>query len=93
MPFDYGEKRPDGQYERHPGLDNPAQQPKVRPVRTSYKHETCGGVTSMPQHCAETYAAKPDYYGSTFCAVCREYFKVGADGEFVWLDDGTKVGT
>jgi hypothetical protein len=23
-------------------------------------------------------------YGSTFCATCRDYFRVGRDGEFVW---------
>jgi hypothetical protein len=44
----------------------------------------CGGVTTMPRKCAETYAAQPGYYGSTFCATCHAYFPVGRDGEFVW---------
>lgn len=91
--FDYGGKRPDGQHQRHPGLPEAATQPKVRPVRDSYRHTVCGAVTRMPQHCAETYAAKPDFYGSTFCTTCRGYFPVGEHGDFVWLDDGSKVGS
>ena len=53
----------------------------------------CGTVTTMPLACAETYAKKPDAYGSTFCCGCGEYLPVGERGEFVWLDDGTRVGT
>jgi hypothetical protein len=57
----------------------------------------CGTVTTMPDSIAETYAAKPDYYGTTFCVQCGAYFRVGADGEFVWKEpdgqDGPKVGT
>lgn len=54
----------------------------------------CGQVTSMPRACAETYAAQPGYYGSTFCCGCGDYFPVGERGEFIW-NDGTKqrVGT
>lgn len=47
----------------------------------------CGTKTSMPLAIAETYARQPGYYGSTFCCGCRDYLKVGRDGEFVW--DGT----
>jgi hypothetical protein len=53
----------------------------------------CGVVTRMPEACAETYARQPSFYGSTFCCGCHGYLPVGADGEFVWLDDGTRVGT
>lgn len=52
----------------------------------------CGGSTKMGRSIAETYAAQPTYYGSTFCARCGDYFRVGRDGEFVW-EDGTRVGT
>lgn len=52
----------------------------------------CQGATSMPQKIAETYAAQPSFYGSTFCVHCQEYLPVGARGEFVW-DDGSRVGT
>jgi hypothetical protein len=146
--FDYGGKRADGQYERHPELPDAEAAAKVRPVRANYKHVGpprptgtlrdltemekrdfategyvafeeygperapslgrywtkreldggCGVVTRMPLHCAETYAAKPDFYGSTFCCGCGKYFPVGASGEFVWIEnDGSeskeRVGT
>jgi len=88
--FDYGETRPDGQHERHPGIDQAAQKPKVRPVRDAYRHKKCGEVTTMPAHCAETYAVDPTFYGETFCVTCRGYFPVA---QFSWLDDGTDVGS
>ena len=53
----------------------------------------CDAVTTMAQEIAETYAAAPEFYGATYCATCRDHFPVGADGEFVWLDDGSRVGT
>lgn len=65
----------------------------VRPVRHSYKHLTCGGLTTMGMQIAETYARKPDFYGATYCASCRKHRPVGEDGEFVWTTDGSKVGT
>jgi hypothetical protein len=65
----------------------------VRPVRRSYVHEKCGGVTTMGLALAETYARDPAFYGGTFCAVCRAHFPVGADGEFVWDGTTEKVGT
>lgn len=64
----------------------------VRPVRRSYKHLTCGAVTMMGPALAETYARDPKFYGGTFCATCRAHFPVGEHGEFVWVDDGKKVG-
>lgn len=65
----------------------------VRPVRTQYRHLTCGAVTTMGQELAETYAAKPTFYSGTYCASCRMHRPVGEGGEFVWTDDGSKVGT
>jgi len=54
----------------------------------------CGGVTTMSESIAETYAREPGFYGGTFCAHCREHFPVGKDGEFVWLGTaGARVGT
>lgn len=49
----------------------------------------CGGVTIMPVKCAKTYAANPRFYGRTFCCHCKDYFPVK---QFVWLDDGSRVG-
>src|ERR1700680_2403026 len=34
----------------------------VRPVRRSYMHQKCGGVTTMGQTLAETYARDPSFY-------------------------------
>jgi len=65
----------------------------VRPVRTAYMHLKCGAVTTMGTALAETYARDPKFYGGTYCATCRDHFPVGADGEFVWDKDGSKVGT
>lgn len=72
----------------------------VRPVRRSYWHETCGAVTTMSQAIAETYARQPTFYGSTYCATCRNHRPVGPDGEFFWdnpsgvpSDLDPKVGT
>jgi hypothetical protein len=83
-----------GQHKDHWVL-SPEERAKgfVRPVRTSYKHEKCGAITTMPRPIAESYAAAPNCYGATFCCTCKKYLPVGASGEFVWLDDDTKVGT
>lgn len=64
----------------------------VRPVRQSYKHLTCGVVTTMGRALAETYARDPKFYSGTFCAGCRSHFPVGPDGEFVWDGVDEKVG-
>jgi len=58
----------------------------VRPVRLSYWHTVCGAVTTMHQAIAETYAADPGHYGSTYCATCRQHRPVGEHGEFHWVD-------
>src|SRR5688572_28962683 len=65
----------------------------VRPVRRSYVHEKCGGVTTMALTIAETYARDPHFYGGTFCGACRSHFPVGPKGEFVWEGTSIKVGT
>ena len=61
----------------------------VRPVRTSYTHLTCGSVTTMGLALAETYAARPTFYGATYCCHCRMHRPVA---EFAW-PDGTTVGS
>lgn len=65
----------------------------VRPVRRSYKHLKCGGVTTMGQTLAETYARDPNFYSGTFCSHCHAHFPVGPDGEFEWQGTSEKVGT
>lgn len=64
----------------------------VRPVRRTYIHDTCGAATTMGSALAETYAAQPNYYGSTWCVACQMHRPVGERGEFHW-EDGSKVGS
>lgn len=65
----------------------------VRPVRDSYKHETCGAITRMGPALSETYAREPSFYGATFCCQCGGHFPVGPNGQFTWKDTNEKVGT
>lgn len=65
----------------------------VRPFRRSYRHLTCGTVTTMGDTIAATYARDPFFYGGTFCAGCGSHFPVGKDGQFVWDGTTEKVGT
>lgn len=53
----------------------------------------CGADTRMGQDIAETYARNPCFYGSTFCVRCGGHYPIGPDGEFVWTDDGSRVGS
>ena len=64
----------------------------VRPLRTTYRHLTCGSNTTMGAAIAETYARQPTFYVATYCCSCRMHKPVGEGGEFVW-PDGSKVGT
>lgn len=88
------EKLPDGQHVDHWILSD-AERAKgfVRPVRQRYTHVRCGVTTGMPLKIAETYAANPGFYGSTFCCGCGGYFPVGEAGEFLWHKTMEKVGT
>ena len=56
----------------------------VRPFRRSYSHGACGTITTMSADIAATYAARPDFYGSTYCTGCRMHKPVG---EFYWVED------
>lgn len=62
----------------------------VRPVRKSYKHTTCGSVTTMGLGLAETYARDPKFYGGTYCVCCQMHRPVA---EFNWDPDGEVVGS
>jgi hypothetical protein len=53
----------------------------------------CDGVTTMGQAIAETYARDPKFYGGTFCCQCGTHLPVGEHGEFIWVDDATRVGS
>lgn len=82
--FDYGDRRPDGQYENHPTTD---EGEFVQPVRDTYLHvEGCGRTTRMGTDLAESFARDPGQYGKTFCATCGDYYPLD---EFEW--DGTDI--
>jgi len=88
------EDRGDGQQKGYAILcDDERAKGFVRPVRQKYRHLKCGTVTTMGLKLSETYARDPSFYSSTFCCGCGAHFTVGEDGEFVWDQDGTKVGT
>lgn len=50
----------------------------------------CNTVTTMSQAIAETYARQPYFYGATYCVHCEKHLPVS---EFVWIDDGERVGS
>lgn len=62
----------------------------VRPVRRTYKHLTCGAVTTMGIALAETYARDPYFYSGTFCCLCAKHFPLD---EFVWEHTTEKLGS
>lgn len=88
------EIRPDGQQACYLVLsDEERAKGFVRPVRQTYRHETCGTTTTMGLAIAETYARQPTFYSGTFCVHCRGHFPVGPKGEFVWDGTNEKVGS
>lgn len=79
--FDYGEKRPDGQYENYPTVDDGEFE---QSVRDTYVHvDGCGQTTTMSRDLAESVARDPTYYSRTFCAGCGEHVPVT---EVEWED-------
>lgn len=62
----------------------------VRPVRRSYRHSTCGVVTTMAQGLAETYARDPKFYGATYCCGCQKHLPVD---QFTWDGTDEEVGS
>lgn len=62
----------------------------VRPLRRSYRHTVCGGVTTMGLPLCETVARDPKFYGATYCTTCMKHLPVA---EFRWVEDGEVVGS
>jgi hypothetical protein len=62
----------------------------IRPVRRSYVHTRCGGVTRMSLGLAETYAREPKFYGATYCVHCGMHVSVD---ECVWDGTTERVGS
>lgn len=61
----------------------------VKPVRRSYVHKVCGGLTTMGRSLAETYARDPHFYSGTFCCNCSAHFGLE---QFDW-EDGEPMDT
>jgi hypothetical protein len=85
MAFDYGSKRPDGQYERYP---TNTEGNFIAPYRDTYIHQTCETSTKVGTSIADTYAKNPTFYTRTFCVQCADHFPLD---EFKWKD-GVQVG-
>ncbi len=62
----------------------------VRPVRTTYIHDSCGTVTKMSLKIAETYARDPTFYSATYCCGCQMHLDVS---QFTWDGTNEKVGS
>jgi len=60
----------------------------VKPYRTSYKHLTCGTITTMNEKISATYAKDPWFYGSTYCVYCSMHRPLI---EFTWEPDGESM--
>jgi hypothetical protein len=50
----------------------------------------CGISTKMGLALCETYARDPHFYGATYCVGCSKHLPVE---EFVWDEDGERVGS
>ncbi|MEE9223052.1 MAG: hypothetical protein V3V40_06305 [Nitrosomonadaceae bacterium] len=83
---DHRELKGNGQQKGYVVLtDEELEKGFVRPVRSSYIHTKCGGLTKMSRSIAETYARDPKFYSGSFCCQCHWHFPLD---EFIW--DGTE---
>lgn len=91
--FDYGDLKPNGQYQRYPSsvrVKEDGTPDCVQPIRDTYRHLKCGAVTTMRgSDLCLTYATTGvSYYGSTFCVGCRDHLPLS---EFVWEPDNVPM--
>lgn len=77
-------------FEQYPESELPRVGSYWTQARLDAIDKGCGGVTSMPQAIAETYAKTPSFYGSTYCVHCSKYLPVA---EFVWDGTAERVGS
>lgn len=88
---DHRELKPNGQQKDYVVLSAEERAKGfVRPVRRSYRHKTCGGVTTMPGAIAETYARGPGFYSGTFCCNCGKHYPLI---QFEWTGTTEQVGS
>lgn len=76
-------------YEEYPVSRDPVQG-KFWTDATLHPEPGCGTVTTMSQALAETYAAKPGFYGATYCSGCSMHRPVA---EFIWEGTTVRVGS
>lgn len=79
-----------GQQKSYVILANESRTEFQRPVRNRYIHEKCENVTTIAREIAETFAVDPKFYTNTFCAHCRQHFRVS---EFRWHGTDEIVGS
>lgn len=77
-------------YEVYPESESPKIGKYWTQIELDNMGNGCGTVTTMAQAIAETYAHNPAFYGATFCTHCQKHLPVS---EFIWIDDGTVVGS
>jgi hypothetical protein len=77
-------------YEKYPESESPALGRYWTQSELDKINKGCGELTIMAPEIAATYAREPHFYGATYCMTCRMHLPVT---EFVWLDDGSRVGS
>jgi hypothetical protein len=71
-------------------LPKEERRPYVNPVRLKMRHIKCGEITSIGLDMAETIAKRPKFYKGMYCAHCQMHRPTA---EFIWVLDGSMVGT
>lgn len=80
-------------FEEYPPDDRPALGRFWTQAQLDSIGKGCGAVTTMSRAIAETYSARPAFYGATYCVGCRLHLPVGKQGEFTWVEtDGSEAG-
>jgi hypothetical protein len=77
-------------FEKYPESESPKTGKFWTQEQLDHIGKDCNTVTSMGTALAETWARDIHFYGSTYCAGCQMHKPVS---EFVWVDDGTVVGS
>lgn len=77
-------------FEAYPDSESPAVGRYWTQAQLDKVGEGCGVETRMGLALCETYARDPNFYGATYCVGCSMHLPVG---EFVWVEDGQRVGS
>ena len=59
-------------------------------TKAMLNNNSCNHITKMHIVLCETYARQPTFYGSTYCVGCQMHKPVE---EFIWVEDGARVGS